>query len=134
MSSLAIVEVVGAAILDEEGRVLAARRGPEMSLAGQWEFPGGKVEQGESHQESLAREIGEELRIQIRVGDFVAMGEAALGGGRVVQLHVYEATWASGDIVAVEHDQIRWIPLEALDTVGWAEADLPAVAKLSSRV
>lgn len=126
-----IVEVVGAAILDAEGRVLAARRGPDMSLPGQWEFPGGKVEAGESHPESLRREIAEELGISIRVGDFIAMGEAPLGGGRLVQLHVYAATWVSGELVPQEHDQIRWVAPDALSNLGWAEADLPAVDKLS---
>ena len=65
------IDVVGAVIL-RDGLVLAAQRGPAMSMAGMWEFPGGKIEPGETEQETLAREINEELGVAIEVDAFPA--------------------------------------------------------------
>lgn len=132
MSDKEIIEVVGAAIIDEDGRILSARRGPDMKLAGQWEFPGGKIEEGESARACLSREIREELGIEVEVGEAVATGYAAAGPGRTVRLEVYRCRWVRGKIELVEHDQIVWLEPSQLDSLEWAEADLPAVEVLSN--
>jgi 8-oxo-dGTP diphosphatase len=117
------LRVVGAAIFRGD-RVLAARRGPGRSLAGWWEFPGGKVEPGESDPTALAREIREELGVELAIFELLGESHGA------VHLLVYRCT-AEGEIHPTEHDAIRWLAVHELEAVGWAEADvpmLPAVA------
>ena len=145
--------VVAAAILDDlvrPTRLLAARRSAPKTLAGSWEFPGGKVEVGESPQAALRRELREELGVEIEIGDLVAGPDAAdpeSGGVQsddlglasdvvlltwpIHQGHrmlVWTATIASGDPVPLEdHDELRWLDLGEWDTVPWLPADLPIV-------
>jgi 8-oxo-dGTP diphosphatase len=97
-----------------------------MTLAGKWEFPGGKVEAGESPRAALAREIFEELGVIIRVGELLGSGTANVGT-RVVRLDVYEATMVSGTITLREHSEVRWATADELHDFDWAEADVPSV-------
>lgn len=117
--------MVGAAIFDAAGRLLAAQRLRPRSHAGQWEFPGGKVEPGESAAEALVRECREELQVDCTVGSVV--GEVDIPIGR---LRVYRAQITRGEPVATEHAQLRWLRPDELHTVEWIEADLPLVALL----
>lgn len=123
------VVVVAAAIVND-GRVLAARRSYPASEAGKWELPGGKAEPGESDEEALAREIAEELGVNIRVSGRV--GPAVPLGVELV-LHTYHAELVSGSPDAVEHSEIAWLSKAELGAVEWLAADrelLPAVAEL----
>jgi 8-oxo-dGTP diphosphatase len=117
--------VVGAALL-RDGRVLASRRTGPPSLAGYWEFPGGKVEPGETDGQALVRELREELGVEAvvggRVGDDVEVGEALL-------LRVYLAT-AVGEPSLVDHDAHRWLSVDELDDVPWIAVDAPVVEAL----
>ncbi|MCB9690252.1 MAG: (deoxy)nucleoside triphosphate pyrophosphohydrolase, partial [Alphaproteobacteria bacterium] len=126
------LDVVGAAILND-GRCLVARRGPDMALAGLWEFPGGKVEPGEAPQDALRREIQEELGIEIQVGALLGVGEAMAGARRIV-LSVYAAEWVSGALVLLEHDEVRWCGVEDIEGLQWAEADVPVLPALKARL
>jgi len=119
--------VVGAAIV-RDGRVLAARRTEPASVAGRWEFPGGKVEPGETEDDSLAREIQEELGLRIRVERWFAGAEEI--GDRYL-LKVAVATIEAGEPVPAEHDQIRWLAAAELGDVDWLDADLPFLTELS---
>ena len=125
-----VVEVVGAAIL-RDGRCLAARRGPRMSLPGKWEFPGGKVEPGEDADAALVREIAEELDVTIAVGE--RLGTTQLPGS-AVRLSVYLATIVQGEPAAREHDAIRWCAPVELEALDWAEADVPLVSEVLARL
>jgi 8-oxo-dGTP diphosphatase len=122
------VQVVGAAIV-RDGRVLAARRSRPTELAGGWEFPGGKVESGESDAEALVRECREELGVSVRVGTH--LGEALDGR---IRLALFAATLDEGEPQAgADHDALRWLAAGELDGVGWLPIDrelLPAVAEL----
>jgi len=120
------VSVVGGALL-RDGRVLASRRtGPE-HLAGFWEFPGGKVEDGETDEVALLRELSEELGVTAVVG-------ARLGGdvliGETAVLRVYVCTDVVGEPQLVDHDEHRWLGLEDLDDVLWIPVDAPLVGEL----
>lgn len=116
--------VVGAAII-REGKCLVAKRSAQMRAPGKWEFPGGKVEEGETPRDALAREIAEELGVVIAVGDHLGQGVA----GEVV-LEVYAAELVSGQPHAAEHEALAWIgPEEAADLV-WAEPDIPIIPAL----
>ncbi|MCW2674672.1 MAG: hydrolase [Frankiales bacterium] len=120
------VSVVGAALL-RDGRVLASRRTAPPHLAGFWEFPGGKVEDGESDVEALARELVEELGVTATIG-------ARLGGdlliGETAVLRVYLCTDVLGEPQLVDHDAHRWQSVDELDEVPWIPVDAPLVVEL----
>lgn len=122
------VKVV-AAVIEEKGKVLCALRSAGMSIPNVWEFPGGKVEKGESLQKALEREIEEELGCTIEAGnifhDHTHEYEAA-----VVQLIALKAELTAGSPKAREHEEILWLPKESLSSLVWAPADIPAVEAL----
>ena len=128
------VGVVGAALLrevDGRRRVLASRRTEPPRLAGLWEFPGGKVEPGESDEQALVRELREELQVEAAVG-------ARLGGdlliGETAVLRVYLCTLLSGEPALVDHDAHRWLAAGELLDVPWIPVDLPLVEQLRGRL
>ena len=120
--------VVGAAII-WDGRVLAARRTFPAEAAGRWEFPGGKVEPGETPDAALVREIAEELGCAIAVDGWLA-GEAAIGTTHV--LTVARGTLLSGEPHPHEHDAVRWLAADELDDVDWLEPDRPFLDEVRS--
>jgi 8-oxo-dGTP diphosphatase len=119
--------VVGAAIIDGD-RVLAAQRCEPPSLAGLWEFPGGKVEPGETDEAALVRECREELGVDVmlgaRIGRDWPIGEYGV-------LRVWLAGIAAGELTAREHSALRWLTLEELDDVEWIPADRVVVGRLA---
>ena len=115
--------VVAAAILSADGKqVLAARRTSPPEAAGRWELPGGKVEEGETPEAALIREIGEELGCLIEVLDWM-QGEAAIGESH--RLIAATARVVAGEPRPREHDQVLWLAAEDLDSVDWLEPDRP---------
>jgi 8-oxo-dGTP diphosphatase len=122
--------VVGAAIL-AGGRVLAARRVHPAPMAGGWEFPGGKVDRGESAEQACVREVREELGCEIEVVGRLP-GEQPLNPGYV--LHVLEARLVGGEPVPHEHDALRWLSAEELGSVRWLDADRPFLDGLRERL
>jgi 8-oxo-dGTP diphosphatase len=121
-----LVEVVGAAVL-RDGRVLASRRTEPPRLAGLWEFPGGKVEPGEDDGSALVRELREELRVEVEVGD--RLGDDLPIGATAV-LRVYLCRLLSGEPALVDHDEHRWLGADDLLDVPWIPVDLPLVEQL----
>ncbi len=119
------IEVVGAVIV-ADGAVLCARRGPGGADAGRWEFPGGKVEPGESPQAALAREIREELGCEVEVGGLVTTTRYD-GARATIVLSTYWCLLVAGTPVATEHAELRWLPAAGLGAQDWAPADVPAV-------
>jgi 8-oxo-dGTP diphosphatase len=122
---------VGAALLRDvpaKGRcVLASRRTEPPRLAGLWEFPGGKVEPGETDEQALVRELQEELRVEVEVGD--RLGGDLLIGQKAV-LRVYLCRLVSGEPALVDHDAHRWLASDELLEVDWIPVDLPLVEQL----
>ena len=119
--------IVGAAIV-ADGRVLACARAHPPELAGRWEFPGGKVEPGESETAALARECHEELGVRVAVGERVG-ADIPLGHRRTV-LKIFAARLLDGDPRPLEHAEIRWLARHELHTVAWLPADAPIVEAL----
>lgn len=122
MSELRVV--AGVVIRDQ--RVLVARRGPTMSNPGRWECPGGKVEAGETDEAALARELHEELAIEVTVGPHLMDAVAPLGA-RTLRLVFYVCELPYGDPVLSEHDAVCWCNADELLTLKWQTADEPAV-------
>jgi 8-oxo-dGTP diphosphatase len=121
--------VIVAAIIIVDDRVLACERSAPPEVAGRWEFPGGKVEPGESDADALARECVEELGVRVRVGHQVGP-DVPLAHGRAV-LRVFAVTLLDGDQPrALEHSAMRWLGADELDSVPWLPADRPIVAEL----
>jgi 8-oxo-dGTP diphosphatase len=121
--------VIVAAAIMTDGRVLACERSFPPEVAGRWEFPGGKVEPGESDQVAVARECSEELGVRVEVGERIGP-DVPLAHGRAV-LRVFAARLLDGDEPrALEHTSMRWLAAGELDGVDWLPADRPIVAEL----
>ncbi|MDN8594834.1 MULTISPECIES: (deoxy)nucleoside triphosphate pyrophosphohydrolase [unclassified Corynebacterium] len=121
-----LIDVTGAVII-RDGAVFAAQRGPGKALAGKWEFPGGKIEPGETPEQSLARELKEELLVDAAVHDHITTTEYTYDFG-TVRLSTFHCTLAPGtEPTLTEHADSRWVPLTELTDLDWAPADIPAV-------
>lgn len=125
-----IIKVVGA-ILIKEGRILCAQRGGEKSLPFLWEFPGGKIEQGESPHQALIRELSEELLIEVELEATIFDAVSYEYDFGMVNLTTIIGKLKSGEPVLTEHQEIRWLSPEELFEVEWAPADIPIVKQLS---
>jgi 8-oxo-dGTP diphosphatase len=121
--------VVGAAVV-RDGRVLACRRTAPPAAAGRWEFPGGKVEPGESPEAAVVRELREELGVEASVTRWLD-GAAAIGDTHELRVAVVAI---AGDPAPVEHDAIRWLGPAELGEVDWLEPDQPFLPELSARL
>lgn len=126
------IDVVGAVVVTD-GRVLCVQRGPHGSLAGKWEFPGGKIEPGESPQAALEREIHEELLCRIAVGEGITTTSHEYDFG-IVNLTTFYCELVAGTPRLVEHAQMSWRSPDELGELDWAPADIPAVHLVQSRL
>lgn len=124
------IHVVGAIII-KSGKILCAQRGPAKSLPYKWEFPGGKVEKGESPQEALKREIQEEVKCDIGIGKQVEHTVYEYDFG-VVHLTTFYCHLLEGEPVLTEHASLKWLPPNKLASLDWAPADIPAVEKVTN--
>jgi 8-oxo-dGTP diphosphatase len=120
--------VVAAAVV-RDGRVLVVRRAPGQKLEGKWEFPGGKVEPGETDQAALEREMLEELGVTGRTEEFVGESVFPYAFGEVL-LKLYRFGWHSGDMRLTVHDRLKWVVPGALAGVDFAPADAPLATRL----
>ena len=123
--------LVSAGIIHRAGQVLVGqrRKGDRHSL--KWEFPGGKVEHGETPQQALVRELWEELQIRAKVGGELARYEHEYPSGSRVHLLFFSISDFSGDPTACVFEQICWIDLPALPTLDFVEGDLDFIRRLS---
>jgi 8-oxo-dGTP diphosphatase len=119
--------VVGAALV-VHGRLLAARRTTPPETAGRWELPGGKVEDGETPDGALVREVAEELGCRVRVEEWLE-GEVPINSTHVLRAAVctlLDGEPRPGD----DHDELRWLTPDRLDDVDWLEPDRPFLPAL----
>lgn len=121
------VKVV-AAIIKSGSRILATQRGYGEYKDG-WEFPGGKVESGESPEEALKREIEEELKVEIQVGDYLTTIEHDYPSFHL-SMRCYWAEIIKGTPVLLEHEAAKWLSKDELDTVDWLPADITIIERI----
>lgn len=123
---------VVAAILQKEDKILIARKAPGKVLEGYFEFPGGKIEEGETPEESLVRELMEEMDIEIKVKEYVDESIYDYGNGKVISLLGYTAEIISGEIKLTDHDMYEWVTLDEIHKYDIAPADIPLIKCLRS--
>ena len=123
------IEVV-AAILHRDGAYFATQRGYG-EFEGMWEFPGGKIEPGESSEDALKREIQEELGVDIVIEDLICTTEYDYPSFHLT-MHCYLCSIASGEIELREHKSALWLTSDKLEDVAWLPADKEVIDKLKS--
>jgi 8-oxo-dGTP diphosphatase len=128
-----IIEVVGA-VIEIDGRVLACRRAPGKSAAGYWEFPGGKVEHGESPNEALRRELREELSVDSIVHDLVSRATTVVGETGIDLACYRVEIVGTAPTTSTDHDELRWVRPDKLADLAWAAPDLPSVEALTAGI
>lgn len=124
-----LIRVVGAAIV-KDGKVLCAKRGDGKSLAGYWEFPGGKIEAGETPRQALRREIEEELLCEIDVDKEICTSDYLYDFGRV-ELTTFLCHLIEGTPVLTEHERIEWRKPADMPQLNWAPVDHDAVERIA---
>lgn len=119
---------VACAIIERDGLVLAARRSETMSMPLKWEFPGGKIKDGESPEACLVRELLEELAVTVAVRYPLAPVTWDYDSFSVT-LHPFVCEIAEGTIILHEHKEVKWLAPAELPSLDWAEADFPVISE-----
>lgn len=131
-ASSAAVDVT-CGLIERDGRVLVAQRPPGKALAGKWEFPGGKVEPGEAADACLARELREELGVDVRVGEALPPTLHRYAAG-AIRLLPFRCALVAGEPHPHEHSALRWCTPEEIAALDLAAADLPVLADYRARI
>ncbi|MFD2033488.1 (deoxy)nucleoside triphosphate pyrophosphohydrolase [Belliella marina] len=125
----AIIRVTCAIIIVND-KILCAQRGKNMSHPLLWEFPGGKIEKDESAESCIKREIMEELNLEIGIVQKLKSTQHKYSENKEIELIPFICSYISGELKLKEHHEVRWISACSLNTLDWAEADLPIVRNL----
>ncbi len=123
---------VVAAVIEKDGRIFAAQRGYG-DYRDWWEFPGGKIEAGETPEEALKREIREELRAEIRIGELICTIEYDYPKFHMI-MQCYLCEMLSDGMELVEHEAARWLCADDILSVKWLPSDIELVEKLKKRL
>ncbi len=123
------MQTVTAAILIRGGKVLIGQRRTGKRMAHLWEFPGGKLEHGETPEECLARELREELAVDVVIREFFGESVYHYEHG-AVRLLAYRVDWTAGELTLLDHHDCRWVSFDELGNYDFVPADLPFVQKL----
>lgn len=126
-----VIRVVAAIIVDD-GKIFATQRGYG-DFKGGWEFPGGKIEAGETPEEALSREIKEELEAEIKVGDLLDTVEYDYPTFHL-SMDCFWAEIVSGNLVLKEHEAAKWLAMDELDSVEWLPADVILIDKIEQTI
>ena len=123
-------KIVTAALIERDGHILIAKRRQGKQHVGNWEFPGGTLEEGETPEQCLKRELQEELDITAEVGDLFCSSEYSYTPEFTIRLLAYRATVISGVFNLNDHEEIRWVKPADLANYDFPEADRPIVEQL----
>lgn len=124
------VVLVSCALIFLDNKVLCGQRSPAMTLPGLWEFPGGKIEEDETAEECLVREIKEELAISIKLISSLKSRDYRLSGEKVIRLIPFVCIWTTGLLTLLEHSKVDWFEKDELRSLKWAPADIPIVEEV----
>ncbi len=122
------VTPVTCAIIIDKGKVLAALRSRQMSQSWKWEFPGGKIDEGETAEACICREVNEELSIHIKINQQLTPVIHSYPE-RTIKLIPFICSIESGELNAVEHEKVCWFSPDELPALNWAEADRPIMTE-----
>ena len=125
------IEVV-AGIISDSGKIFATQRGYG-DYKDFWEFPGGKMEPGETPQQALARELREELSVEVDVGEFVCTVEYDYPGFHLT-MHCFYCSVTGGTLTLLEHEAAKWLDMEQIHSVDWLPADVVVVNALEKNI
>lgn len=124
--------IVTAAIIENEGKILIAKRNKDKHLGGYWELPGGKLENDETPEDCLKRELYEEFNIRTEILEFI--GEALYQyPGKLIKLLGFKVRWKTGNFLLRDHDQINWVTLDQIFEYKLAPADIPIIKVLINK-
>lgn len=124
---------VTAAVIEKDGKILIAKRRIGDRHGGRWEFPGGKVDLGETPEACLKRELKEELGIEAEVGEFICASTFKYMFVPL-ELLVYKVRHISGEFQALDHDELKWVDPSELNKYDFVKADVKVVKKLMKDV
>lgn len=122
---------VTAAVIEKDGKILIAQRRQGDTLAGKWEFPGGKIEPGETPEACLERELMEEFGVETRIGAFICSSKFEYKH-LPIELLVYRAEHVAGEFKLNDHDRIEWVTRADLAGYDFSSADIPVVKLLAA--
>ncbi len=126
------IRQVVAAVIEKDGKILVARRKPGLVAGGMWEFPGGKLEEGEAAERCLERELEEELGVRVRVGKLLCSVPFS-GALTAFELLVFRTELLSDSFRLTDHDEIRWQAPGDMDEALFSKPDRPVVRMLAGR-
>ncbi|NLM53004.1 MAG: (deoxy)nucleoside triphosphate pyrophosphohydrolase [Firmicutes bacterium] len=124
-----MIDVAAAVLENDEGKILVAKRKKGKKLGGFWEFPGGKIEEGETPEETLKRELREEMNVEIKVGEYLGENVHCYEDF-AIRLMAYRAKIVGGEIKLSDHEEYLWVEAGELAKVNLAPADIPLVRLL----
>lgn len=130
MQTAQVIKKVIAGVFVKDGKIMIAQRGKKDPFLGKWEFPGGKLEAGETEQECLVRELFEEFGIHAKIGAYIGSSFFTNHDGKNMELRAYFVDGYSGDFTLTEHLELRWVEKKELFSYEMPPADAPIVQTL----
>ncbi|ATO52759.1 (deoxy)nucleoside triphosphate pyrophosphohydrolase [Lactobacillus amylovorus] len=127
-----IIKVAGVVIIDQDkNKVLAGKRNANRLVGGMWEFPGGKIEKGETPQEAAKRELKEEFHDEVQIGPQLGETVSYEYDFGIVKLTVFFAKLLTNNFDLVAHSEVEWLSADEVQKLNWAPADAPLVKELA---
>ncbi|MGN1041604.1 MAG: (deoxy)nucleoside triphosphate pyrophosphohydrolase [Acutalibacteraceae bacterium] len=127
-----IIKVAGVAIIDQDkNKILAGKRNADRLVGGMWEFPGGKIEKGETPQEAAKRELKEEFHDEVQIGPQLGETVSYEYDFGIVKLTVFFAKLLTNNFDLVAHSEVEWLSADEVQKLNWAPADAPLVKELA---
>ena len=127
-----IIKVAGVAIIDQDkNKVLAGKRNADRLVGGMWEFPGGKIEKGETPQEAAKRELKEEFHGEVQIGPQLGETVSYEYDFGIVKLTVFFAKLLTNNFDLVAHSEVEWLSADEVQKLNWVPADAPLVKELA---